>query len=224
MSVFGPGTFLYEVWIARGVLLNGLWITLSTSFLIVVFGTIFGVLGGLCMVYAPLPVRWLLRAYVDVVRGTPVLVLLFFSYYGTALIGIGVTPFLAGVFALAAFCTAHTAEVTRGAFGSIPQAQTDAAKAIGLGFWGRLFYALGPQALRRALPPWTNTAVEMVKGSTLLSLIGVVDLLLATRQAIARNYMVLEFYGAVLVVYILICLVISRLGARLERRLAYIRY
>ncbi|MBV9633077.1 MAG: amino acid ABC transporter permease [Methylobacteriaceae bacterium] len=224
MTWFGPGTLGYEIWIARGVLLNGLLITLSTSALIFAFGAIFGLLAGLCLIYAPWPVRWLLRVYVDVVRGLPVLVLLFFCYYGSALIGMDVSPYVAGVIALAAFCTAHTAEVTRGAFGSIPQAQTDAAKAIGLGFWGRLLHALGPQALRRMLPPWINTAVEMVKGTTLLSLIGVVDLLLATRQAISRNYMVLEFYGAVLVVYILICLAVSRLGALAERRLDYIRY
>jgi polar amino acid transport system permease protein len=222
--LFGRGTFGYEVWIARGVLLNGLYITLSTSVLIIIFGTIIGLLFGLSLVYAPRPLRWVLRVYVDVIRGTPVLVLLFFWFYGSSLIGLDLSPFVAGVCALAAFCTAHTAEVTRGAFGSIPQAQSDAAKAIGLGFWGRLVYALGPQALRRMLPPWTNTAVEMIKGSTLLSLIGVIDLLLATKQAISRNYMVLEFYGALLLVYVVICLGVSRLGARLERRLAYIRY
>ncbi|SRR5258708_5454527 len=224
MTLFGPGTFGYEVWIARGVLSKGLFITLSTSVLITIFGSIFGVLFGLCLVYGPRLLRWLLRVYVDLIRGTPVLVLLFFCFYGTSLIGLDVTPFVAGVAALAAFCAAHTAEVTRGAFGSIPQAQSDAAKAIGLGFWGRLVYALGPQALRRMLPPWINTAVEMIKGSALLSLIGVTELFLATRQAISRNFMVLEFYGAVLLVYVLLCLAVSRLGARLERRLAYIRY
>jgi polar amino acid transport system permease protein len=152
------------------------------------------------------------------------LVLIFFSFYGTAIVGLDLTPFVAGVLAIGGFCVAHTAETVRGALESIPQSQSDAAKAIGLGFWGRLYYALAPQAARRALPPWINTAVEMVKGSTLLALIGVVDLTLAAQQAVARTFMIMEFYGSALLIYVALCLVISRLGARVERRFAYIRY
>lgn len=224
MTLFQPGHFFYEVWIARGVLLSGLAITVVSALSIIAIGLSVGILGGLCLTYAARPFRWAMRAYVDIVRGTPVLVLIFFVFYGTAIIGIDVSPFVAGVLAIGGFCVAHTAETVRGALESIPQAQSDAAKAIGLGFWGRLVYALGPQAVRRALPPWINTAVEMVKGTTLLSLIGVVDLLLAAQQAVSRSFMAMEFYGACLVVYVVLCLGISQLGAVVERRLAYIRY
>ena len=107
---------------------------------------------------------------------------------------------------------------------SIPHAQTDAAKSIGLGFWGRLVYAILPQALRRMLPAWVNIAAEMVKGSTLLSLIGVLDLLLATQQAIARTFLIIEFYTALMAVYFIINFAISRVGAAVERRMAYVRF
>lgn len=217
-------TFWEQVWLARWVLLNGLGITIASSILIILIGTVLGLLTGVALYYGPRPVRWAIRVVVDVIRGTPVLVILFFCFYGLSLIGLDLKPFAAGVIALAGFCVAHTAEIVRGALGSIPNAQSDAAKAIGLGFWGRLLWCLAPQALRRMLPPWINTAAEMIKGTTLLSLIGVVDLMLAAQQAVSRNLMALEFYSAALAVYVVLCLLVSRLGALVERRLAFIRY
>ena len=223
-SFFGPGSFFFEVWRAQGVLAAGAGITIGVSALVIVIGAVFGTIAGIGLTYGPWPVRWLIRAYCDIIRGTPVLVLIFFGFYGTALLGLDVGPITAGIAAISAFCIAHSAEILRGALQSIPATQTDAAKAIGLGFWGRLYYAILPQALRRALPPAINTAVEMVKATTLLSLIGVVDLLLATQQAVSRNQMILEFYGAALLFYVLINMLISRMGARIEQRYAHIRF
>lgn len=126
--------------------------------------------------------------------------------------------------ALGGFCGAHMSETVRGALESIPAGQTEAAKAIGLRFTQRLRYVLLPQAVRRLLPPWVNTGVEMVKGTTLLSIIGVVELLLATQQTIARNYLILQFYFAAGMLYVLVNITISQLGALLERRTAHLRY
>ena len=214
---------LQEAWRARHTLLGGLLTTLEISALVIVAGTIAGVLIGLGLCYGGWLLRSVLRVYVDVIRGIPSLVLIFFSFYGTALLGLNISAFAAGVLALGAFCAAHVGELTRGAVQSIPHAQTDAAKSIGLGFWGRLTYAILPQALRRMLPAWVNIAAEMVKGSTLLSLIGVLDLLLATQQAIARTFLIIQFYTALMVVYFCINFAISRVGAAVERRMAYVR-
>jgi polar amino acid transport system permease protein len=214
----------HEVWLARYRLLGGLLTTLEISVLVIGLGTLFGVLIGLGLSYGGLLLRWVLRVYVDLIRGIPVLVLIFFSYYGTALLGLHISAFAAGVFALAGFCAAHIGELTRGAVQSIPHVQMDAAKSIGLGFWGRLFYVVLPQALRRMLPAWVNIAADMVKGSTLLSLIGVLDLLLVTQQAIARTFLIIQFYTALLVVYFAINFAISRVGAAMERRMAYVRF
>lgn len=84
----------------------------------------------------------------------------------------------------------HVGELVRGALQSIPKGQTEAAKAIGLTFAQTFAYVLGPQALRQALPAWVNTAAEMVKASTLLSIIGVGELLLRTQEVISRTFMV----------------------------------
>ena len=214
----------HEVWMARRTLLSGLLTTLEISALVISLGTVFGVLIGLGLCYGGLLLRSTLRVYVDVIRGIPSLVLIFFSFYGTALLGLNISAFAAGVLALRGFCAAHVGELTRGAVQSIPHAQTDAAKSIGLGFCGRLVYAIMPQALRRMLPAWVNIAAEMVKGSTLLSLIGVLDLLLATQQAIARTFLIIEFYAALMAVYFIINFTISRVGAAMERRMTYVRF
>ena len=126
--------------------------------------------------------------------------------------------------ALAGFATAHVAENLRGAVQSVPAGQMEAAKAIGLTFPRRLRYVILPQAIRRMLPPWVNTCLEIVKGTTLLSVIGVVELLLASQQVIARNYMVIDFYLLACAIYLVINFSIAQLGALLERRFSYIRY
>lgn len=213
-----------EIYKARWTLSGGLLTTLEISAIVIAAGTVFGLLIGLGLAYGHILLRLVLRGFVDFIRGIPALVLLFFCFYGTTLLGLKLSAFVAGVFALGMFCAAHIAELTRGAVQSIPQAQTDAAKAIGLGFWQRLAYAILPQATRRMLPAWVNIAAEMVKGSTLLSLIGVLDLLLATQQAIARTFLILEFYFALIVVYFCFNFAISRVGVLVEKRMAYVRF
>ncbi|MCP5152836.1 MAG: amino acid ABC transporter permease [Ectothiorhodospiraceae bacterium] len=218
------GTFLYEIWVARGSLLSGAALTMQLSLAVIAIGSFIGCFGGLGLVYGPAPLRLAIRSVVEVLRGVPVLVLILFCYYGLALFSIDVTAPAAGVIALSGFCAAHMSETFRGAVASIPVGQTEAAKAIGMRFWQRLTYVILPQAARRMLPPWVNTGVEIVKGTTLLSIIGVVELLLSTQQAIARNYLIIQFYLAAALIYIIINFSVSQLGAWLERRFAYFRY
>ena len=217
-------TFLGEFLKARERLFEGFLTTIEISALVIAIALVTGVIGGLLLVYGPRPVRLLMRVYVDVLRGIPILVLILFSYYGLALIGLNISAFTAGVVALAGFCSAHMSEIFRGAIGSIPVGQTEAAKAIGLTFAQRFVYVLLPQAARRIVPPAINTAVEMVKGTTLLSVIGVLEILLATQQAIARNYMVIEFYATAMAFYFVLNFSLSRVGAYFERRLGFIKY
>ncbi|MDB5369320.1 MAG: transporter, permease protein [Roseomonas sp.] len=219
-----PGTFLFDAWTARYALLNGLRVTITSSVFSIVLASLAGLILGIVLSYAWWPLRLLVRLYVDVMRGIPVLVLILFTYYGLALFRINVPPYWAGVIALAAFATAHVAENLRGAVQSVPAGQMEAAKAIGLTFPKRLWYVIVPQAIRRMLPPWVNTCLEIVKGTTLLSVIGVVELLLANQQVIARNYMVVEFYLMSAVIYLVLNFSIAQLGALLERRFSYIRY
>ena len=214
----------HELWIAFPPLLRGLAVTLELSAVVIVLGSTIGYLGGLSLEYGPKPLWAAVRVYVDTLRGIPVLVLLFAVFYGLPIVGIQIGAFGAGVVALSVFAGAHMTEVVRGGIASIPRTQGDAAKAIGLQFWERLRWVILPQAVRRILPPWVNTAVELVKGSSLVSLIGVVELLLATQQVVGRTFIVIPTYTLAGLMYFVVNYGISRLGALVERRYAFLSY
>lgn len=212
--------FFEQIWIARLVILKGLGVTVSISALSIVAGSLLGVLVGLSLVYGNRVLRLLVRAYTDFIRGTPVLVLVLASYYVLSGIGIDLGPFQAGVLALAVFCSSHVGEIVRGGLQAIPKGQTEAAKAIGLTFSQTFAYVLWPQALRQFLPAWVNTAAEMVKASTLLSVIGVAELLLRTQEIISRNFMSLQFYFLAGFLYFVVNYGIERFGKYVERKTA----
>jgi polar amino acid transport system permease protein len=214
------GTFLYELWVSRWSLLQGVRATILISLLAILFGTILGVFVGLVLVYGRRASRFAVRMYVDFVRGTPVFVLVLASFYLLTQIGIQLTAFQAGLVALVVFCSTHVGENLRGALQSLPRGQTEAAKAIGLTFPQLFVYVLAPQALRQALPAWINTATEIVKASTLLSVISVAELMLATKQIIGRNFMTPEFYLVAGLIYLLINYAIERAAKAVERRVA----
>ena len=212
--------FLQQLWAVRYALLDGLTRTIEISAAAIVVGSAIGLIVGLGLAYGSRPVRWPFRVYVDVVRGTPVLVLILMSFYVLAVVGIHFSAMQAGIFALSIFCGAHMGEVVRGALQAIPSGQTEAARSIGLTFPQILRLVLLPQALRQILPVWINVGAELVKASTLLSVIGVGELLLRTQEIVGRNFMTLEFYLVAGGLYFAICLVIERLGKYAERRIA----
>lgn len=202
---------------------RGLLVTLEVSVLVVVISLVIGVVMGVGITYGPRWLYWPIRLYSDLIRGIPVLVLIFFVYYGLPPLGLNLDNFWAAVAALTMFKTAHVIEITRGSIQSIHFGQTDAAKAIGLTFWQRMFYVVFPQATRRFLPPWINAVTDAVKGSALVSLIGVVDLMLAVQKVIGRTYEPMPLYIVGALIYFAINYSLSSLSRRLETRFAYIR-
>ena len=202
---------------------GGLLITLQVSALVVAFSLVAGVVLGVGIVYGPRWLYWPIRLYSDLLRGIPLLVLIFFIYYALPLASINFTNFVSVVVALSAFETAHIIEVVRGALQSIPRGQNEAAKSIGLRFSQRLLYVIAPQAVRRFLPPWINAVVDTVKGSALVSLVGIVDLMLAIQQVIGRTYIPMPLYILGAIMYFLINYTLSSASRRLEARFAYIR-
>ncbi len=202
---------------------QGLLVTLAVSGLVVASSLVSGVMFGIGLVYGPRWIAWPIRIYSDILRGTPLLVLIFLIIYGLPLIGIDFGNYGSAVIALAAFKTAHVAEIARGAIQSIHYGQTDAGKAIGLTFRQRLHYVILPQAVRRFLPPWINAVADAVKGSALVSLAGIVDLTLAAQQVIGRTYDPLPMYLLAAAMYFAINYSLSQTSRRLEARFAYIR-
>lgn len=212
-------TFLANWW----VLPSGLLVTLEVALASIAVGTPLGMLIGLGLAYGNWGVRLPLRLYVDLMRGLPLLVVIFAIFYGPTAFGIAIPSLPSVALALGLFMAAHMAEITRGAVSSIPGEQMEAAKSIGLGFWESLVYVVIPQAARQAGPPWTNLCIEIVKGTSLVSLVGVADLLLSARHVIERTRDPLFFYFVVGLIYFAINFGISRIGAYMERRFTYVR-
>lgn len=198
--------------------MRGLAVTLQLSALIIIFGTIIGLFCGIGLLYGPVWLRAILRTYVDIIRGTPLLVVIFLIFYGLPALNLEISGFQAAVVAFSLFAGAHISEIIRGGVSSVPRGQTDAAKALGLTFWPSLAWVVLPQALPVLLPPWVNTAVEMVKGSSLVVLVSVSDLMFSTVKVAERTGNPLPLYLTAAAIYVVINLTISRFGVWLERR------
>ena len=202
---------------------RGLFVTIEISVLVICQSLVAGLLLGVIVTYGPLPARLAIRLFSDVIRGIPILVLIFAVYYGLPVTGLNLNNFAAAVTALVLFSTAQVIEIARGALQSVHHGQAEAAKAIGLTFAQRLLYVAFPQALRRFLPPWINSVTDVVKGSALVSLVGVVDLMLAIQQVIGRTYVPMPLYVLGAIIYFAINYTLSSLSRMLEARYAYIR-
>lgn len=205
-------------------LLRGLSVTLEIGAIVVTVGSLAGFVVGLLLLYGGLVMRLAARAYVDTIRGLPVLVLIFTIYFALPALGLRLSAFQSGITALSVFAAAHIAEIVRGGIDSIPRAQMDAAMAVGLTFWQRLRLVILPQAVRRMLPAWVNVAVEIVKGSALLSLLGILELLLAMQNVVGVTFNPLPFYGLTAFLYFAVNFTISRIGGLMEKRFAYLKY
>ena len=195
------------------------WVTLELSVLAFLVAVPLGMLLAVARVYGARPVAAAARVYIEVFRGTPVLLQLYVLYFGLASV-ISLGPMQAAVIGLGLNYGAYEAEVYRGALLAIPRGQSEAARALGFGPWQALRHVLLPQALRLALPPMTNDFVSMLKDSSLVSAITVIEL--TKRMTIAavdlRGWLVPGLLCAVM--YFALSFPLSELARRLERRLA----
>jgi His/Glu/Gln/Arg/opine family amino acid ABC transporter permease subunit len=214
---------MQQIFYAIPFLMNGLYITLLVSAIVIVVSLVTGVILGIGLVYGPWPIAVVVRLFSDCIRGVPILVLIFFVYYVFPQWGIDLSAFWAAILALSLFKTAQVIEYFRGAVVSIPRGQMEGATSIGLIFRDRLRYVIFPQAVRRFLPPWINGVTDAIKGSALVSLLGVVDLMQAINQVIGRTYEPMPLYILGALMYFAINYSLSSLSRLLERRYSYIR-
>jgi len=194
-------------------------LTLLISILSFLLAVPVGLILAICRVYGGPVSRTLARIYIEVFRGTPVLLQLYVLYYGLApYYSFG--PIEAAVLGLGLNYGAYEAEVYRGALLAIPRGQSEASRALGLGPWQTLRHVMVPQALRLALPPMTNDFVSLLKDSSLVGVITVIEL--TKRMTIAavdlRGWLVPGLACAAL--YLALSFPLSELARRLERRLA----
>jgi cystine transport system permease protein len=163
--------------------------------------------------------RWPATLYVSVMRGTPLLVQIFVIYYGLPSVGIEFTPVTAGVLALSLNSGAYLSESLRGAIESISVGQWRASFSLGLGYWQTLGHVVLPQALRVAVPSMSNTLISLIKDTSLVSVITMTELMLATKEVIATTFRPLPLYIAAAAIYWCMSLAFESLQRRAERHL-----
>lgn len=202
------------------LLAKGAVTTVQLSFLAMVLAVLLGLVLALVRLYAPAPLAFAAMAYVEFVRGTPLLIQLFFIYYGLPNVGVKLEPFTAAVIGLALNYAAYEAEVYRAGISAIPHAQMEAASALGLTRPQALRFVIVPQALRLVLPPMTNDFISLLKDSSLVSVITMVELTRVYGQLAATYY---DYFGIGLLTaaaYFVIGLPFVRLSRWAEDRLA----
>ncbi len=207
---------------------DGLKETLRIAAFAVVGSATIGILLGTLMTVKFPPLTALIRLYVEVWRGLPIIVTIFIVYYalpGAPLIHHRFAPFTGAAIGLTLWGSAQIAEATRGAVQSIPREQHEAAAALGFGWVGRHRSVVLPQALRRLLPPLVSLLANVIQNTTIASLIGVAELLSTGQRSVERLQFTspeshaFAIYGAIMLGFFLISFPLTRLAIFLERRL-----
>ena len=213
--------------VARYMLEVGLRNTLKLSAIALVGSTLLGVTLGTLLTIRFLPTRALIRLYIEIWRGLPILVTIFIVYFALPAVSprLRFDAITAGAIALILWGSAQVAETTRGAVQSIPREQHEAASALGFGWVGRHAFVIMPQALRRLLPPLVGLLVNIIQNTTIVQIIGAPELLESAERQVERltfegQEHAIEIYGAVMVIFFCLSFPLTRLSAYLEKRLA----
>jgi len=201
-------------------LLSGMWLTIMLSSVAIFLSVLTGLLIALPGLSPNRYLRSINRTYVEIFRSIPVLVLILWVYYGLPVVlGISLSPLMAGIVSLALSDSAFEAEIFRAGIQSIERGQTEAADALGLSYFQKMWLIILPQALRRILPPLGNQFVYMLKMSSLLSIIGLQELTRKANELTVTVYRPLEIYTVLVLEYLALILIVSWLVRRLESRL-----
>lgn len=201
------------------MLYAGLVFTIPITLISFSLGLLLGFIVALIRLYGPAPLKSLVRFYVWIIRGTPLLVQLFLIFYALPSVGITLDAFPAAVIGFTLNVGAFTSEVMRATLLSVAKGQWEAAHSIGMNWAQSLRYIILPQAARVAVPPLSNTFISLVKDTSLASVITVPELFLAAQRIAAVTYQPLILYTEAAILYLLISSVLSYLQSRLEIRL-----
>ena len=208
----------------------------GTTLLIAVVGTVFGfIIGTLVAIVRTIPilpkdnifkkilltvVRWLLTAYVEVFRATPMMVQAMLIYYGSLqYFGIDMSPIFAGIVIVSINTGAYMAEIVRGGIISIDIGQTEGAQSIGMTHWQTMLNVIMPQALRNIMPSIGNEFVINIKDSSVLSVISVAEMFFMTKSAAGTYFKYFEAFTIACIVYLVINIIITRILLKIEKKM-----
>jgi len=226
LLLVGDGDLVFEgeilartAGVRAGPLLVGLWMTLKISALSLIVALVLGLVAGLGRVSHNPAAQWLAATYVEVIRGTPLLVQIFIVYFfiGTVL---SLSAFAAGVAALAVFTGAYIAEIVRSGIEAVPRGQMEAARSLGMNGVQAMRHVILPQALRKTLPPLAGQFINLIKDSSLVSVMALTDLTKAGREVVSSTFAPFEVWFTVAALYLVLTGLLSIAVRRLERRMA----
>ena len=215
--------------VAEYMLREGLPETIRLSVIAVTASLVVGILFGTLITIRFRPLQWLIRFYIEVWRGLPILVTVLFIYwlpaYDVGPYHVQLNAYMSAAIALSLWGSAQVAEATRGAVQSIKKEQHEAASALGFSWIGRHRFVILPQALRRLLPPMVGLLVNIIQNTTIAFVIGVNEFLQAGNRQFENlttqtgDGHPIAIFGFVMVVFFVICFPLTRLAAYLEKRL-----
>lgn len=209
----------FSLWdVLRNLLLAARW-TIALSLIAFVGGGLVGLLLLVLRLSHSRPAQWAVSGYVQLFQGTPLLMQLFLSYFGMALLGFNTSAWTAAAVALTLYTSAFLAEIWRGCVAAVPRGQWEASSALALNFGEQLRHVVLPQALRIAVPPTVGFLVQVVKGTALASVIGFVELTKAGTMITNATFRPFLVYGFVALFYFALCFPVSLYARGLERRL-----
>jgi polar amino acid transport system permease protein len=193
--------------------------TVYLSLIAFIAGGIAGFIVALLRTSSSAILRNVVAVYIQIVQGTPVLILLFMAFYGVGLFGINIPPLAAATIALMIYSSAYLGEIWRGSIEAIPKAQWEASESLAFTRWQVLRHVILPQALRISLPPTVGFLVQLIKQTSIASLISLIELTRAAQLVSNATFEPLKTYLAAALLYFVICFALSRYSQRLERRL-----
>ncbi|MGU5768966.1 MULTISPECIES: amino acid ABC transporter permease [Aeromonas] len=199
----------------------GLIFTVPLTLITFVLGILLGLLVALARLYGPTPLVVLVRFYVWLIRGTPLLVQLFLIFYGLPSAGIVLDAFTAAVIGFTLNIGAYSSEIIRATLAAIPKGQWEAAYSIGMNWPLVMWRVILPQAARIAVPPLSNTFISLVKDTSLAAAVTVPELFQAAQRLASVTYEPLILYIETAIIYLLFSSVLSTLQDRLERKLTH---
>ena len=207
-------------WQYRELFFRGLIYTIIISIISIILGLVIGVISGVASLSKNPFINQAALMYVELFRGTPLLVQIYIFYFCVATIVHMDSPVMIGSITLAFFSGAYISEMVRAGIESIDRGQIEAAKASGLSEWQTLRYILFPQAFRRIIPPVTGQFVSLIKDSSLLSVISVRELTKASEIINATTYRTFEAYLPLAVLYMVLTYPLYHMTRMMERRMA----
>lgn len=205
---------------AMPVLLKGMWMTIVITVISLLIALVIGLVFGLFSISKNKVLKTIATIYVDLIRGTPILVQILFIYFGLpSATGITFSAFTAGIIAISINAGAYLVEIFRAGINSIDKGQMEAGRTLGFSYGETMRIIILPQAVRRMIPAFVNQFIVSIKDTSLLSVIGIAELTMSGQSIYAMNFRAFEILGMVGILYFVLIYILTLFSRWLERRL-----